>query len=482
MRIFITGATGFVGRALTLRLLRDGHAVVAWTRNPEAARDVLGAEVTIASTDLDTQVGSADAVVHLAGEPVLGGRWTKHRRQRLWDSRVGLAERLVASMARADHRPGVLVSASAVGLYGDRGDEVLDEDSPPGTGFLPDLCRAWEAAATAATSLGVRVVPVRIGVVLGRGGGALGPLLSMGRWGLSGPIGSGRQWVPWIHLDDLVEMLVRAIGDPALSEPILAVAPHRVRQRDFAAAIGAALGRPAVLPTPAPVLRLALGDAASVLLDSQAVLPSRAEAIGFRYRFPTLDAALADIVDTRADLAIRPAPPDPPVGAYLSRNPPKWLLEQRVILDAPLDEVFRFFSQADNLGALTPPDLAFHVLTAPPIAMSEGTTIDYRIRLGPVPMRWRTVIEAWEPGRRFVDAQHAGPYRSWWHEHAFVADGDRTVMEDRVWYAPPVGPIGRLAHAVFIAPMLKRIFGFRTHAMRARFGLAGIDRTHSAAA
>ena len=475
MRIFITGVTGLVGRALALRLARDGHELIGWVRDRAAARTALGDGVELVSVDDDAALvealGRADAVVNLAGAPV-AKRWTAAHRRAMVDSRVGLTRRLVSAMEGLERRPAVLVSASAVGLYGDRGDELLDESAAPGDDFLARLCIDWEAAARQAEPLGLRVVSMRIGVVLDPEGGALAAMRPAFALGLGAVLGSGRQRIPFIHLHDLVELLVQALVDPRYRGPINATAPRPVTNRVFARALGRALGRPVLLRAPAWAMLLMMGEAAVVVLHGQAAVPRQAQALGFRFQFESIDAALADAVDAgRSSVTIGPAD-DPPASDYIARRRPIYRLEQRTVIDAPLAEVFDFFRKAENLGAMTPPALAFEIRTPTPIAMEQGQRITYRIRLGPVPMRWLTRIEAWEPTRRFVDAQLRGPYRCWYHEHRFEADGERTRMVDRVWYAPPLGPLGRIAQVVMVGPMLRRIFGHRRRAIALRFGLA----------
>ncbi|MCA9654831.1 MAG: TIGR01777 family protein [Myxococcales bacterium] len=479
MRVLMTGATGLVGRALALRLRRDGHRVTAWVRDPRAARAVLGDEVSVLGMDDDAELvrelDRVDVVVSLAGAPV-AQRWTAAARRRLVESRVGLTHRLVDAMRRSTTRPRALVSASAVGYYGDRGDELLDEDSPPGEGFLARLCVDWEAAAREAEALGTRVCALRIGIVLDGEGGALATMRPAFAMGLGAVLGSGRQAMSFIHLHDLVELLVRAIEDERYRGPINAVAPEALDNRTFTRALARALGRPAWLRVPAFVLRLGMGQAAQILLHGQRVLPRRAHALGFRFRYPRLDDALEDAVDGgRSHVSIGPATAggrELPPGEYVARRRPRYLLEQRTLVDAPRPAVLDFFRRAENLGAITPPALAFEIRTPTPIVMTQGRRIAYRIRLGPLPMRWLTRIEAWEPGERFVDVQLRGPYRAWYHEHLFEARGDRTLMIDRVWYAPPLGPLGAIAQRLVVAPMLRRIFGHRRAAIALRFGLA----------
>ena len=301
MRIFITGATGFIGRYLVRRLIADGHAVRAWVRSPERARGALGPGVELIDASggeaaMRAAVDGCDAAVNLAGESVIEGRWTAARRRALTASRVDLTEMLVRALAGAVARPKALVSASAVGFYGDAGDGVVDESSGRGEGFLAELCERWEAAASAAEAAGVRVVLLRIGIVLGRGGGVLGSVLPVARLGLAGPMGSGRQYMPWIHVDDLVGLVLAAIADERYRGPVNGVGPAPATNRELMRAIGRAIGRPAIVPVPGFALRVGLGEAASALLGGQRALPRRAEALGFRFAFPTLDGALADLV------------------------------------------------------------------------------------------------------------------------------------------------------------------------------------------
>ncbi|MES1255779.1 MAG: TIGR01777 family oxidoreductase [Acidobacteriota bacterium] len=475
----MTGATGFIGRALVPALLRDGHTVVAWVRSASRARARLGAEVEVAEatggpTALTAILSRSDAVINLAGEPILGRRWTAARRQVLHESRVGETKALVRALHAANPRPSLLVSGSAVGYYGDRGEERLTEQSEPGNDFLAQLCRDWEQAAVEAEPLGVRVVRLRTGVVLGRDGGALAQMLPPFRMGAGGPIGSGRQYVPWIHLHDLVGIISAAIADSRYRGPVNGVAPEPATSRDFARALGAALHRPAVLPVPGVALRLLFGDAAVVLLGGQRAEPTVATALGFRYAFPTLAGALADIVGG-TDVRISPlsALPDTtgddPGRGYLARHKPSYLLRTTTIVNAPLDQVFPFFSRAENLGLITPAGMGFAIRGAAP-TIAEDTTIDYTVRIGFSALAWRSRIVRWQPGRAFVDQQERGPYASWWHEHVFRAEGNRTVMDDRVYYAPPLGLLGRLANRVFIAPTLRRVFQYRGDVIRLRFG------------
>lgn len=277
MKIVMTGASGFIGRALTARLAASGHEI-----EPLRTRET-------------TDVPRCDAVVHLAGESV-AQRWGAEAKRRIRESRVESTRRIVESLQRLSPPPTVLVCASAVGIYGSRGDEVLTENSQPGSGFLAEVCVAWEREARAATALGVRVVNPRIGVVLGRGGGALERMLPMFSHGAGGHLGSGRQWWSWIHLDDLSALIEFALNETRLEGPVNATTPQPVTNSDFTHALGAALHRPAVLPVPAFALKFKLGEMATLLLDSQRAVPEAARAAGFEFHYPEIGPALSSIV------------------------------------------------------------------------------------------------------------------------------------------------------------------------------------------
>jgi uncharacterized protein (TIGR01777 family) len=480
MRILMTGATGFVGRAVVLRLGRERHEITAWVRDAANAQALVGADVRLIEASggqaaLTEAVQNADAVINLAGEPIAGGRWTAKRRQRIEQSRIGLTNQLVDALAAATRRPAILISASAVGYYGDRGDDLLDESSPPGTGFMAEICAAWEGAALRAETLGVRVLRMRQGVVLGLGGGFLERLLPMARRGLGGPLGSGRQFLPWIHIDDLVDVICHALVDPRLEGAIDLVAPQPVRMREMMQALGRATGRGTLPAVPAILLRAALGQSADVVLGSQRLAGEKLRACGHQVRFADLDEALEDLIGKVNAVDIRslasgegPGTSDSGSHAYLQDRPPRFVLRSRVVLDAPIDEVFDFFSRPQNLGLLTPATMSFRITSAPDV-VQEGSTIDYTLRIAGTPLRWQTKIERWDPGRGFVDSQRHGPYRSWWHEHHFTAESGHTVMEDRVYFALPLGVLGTMAQSWFVAGQLRSVFGFRSQAVAQRF-------------
>jgi len=293
MRILITGGTGFIGQALCPRLAAAGHEVVLLSRQAKP-RLPKGAATSVTALDA-LDAGEFGGVINLAGEPIGDGRWTPARRKLLLDSRIDTTSRLVEWMQRAKRPPGVLVSASAVGYYGEQGEREITEDTPPTPGFTHDLCAAWEREAARAAALGVRLCIPRIGVVLDRDGGALAKMLPAFRMGAGGRLGSGQHWFPWIHREDMAAILQWLLETPAASGAYNASAPNPVTNEGFTRSLGRALGRPTVLPMPAAALKLLFGEMSELLLVSDRMVPRRLLQEGFQFRYPNLDGALAAI-------------------------------------------------------------------------------------------------------------------------------------------------------------------------------------------
>lgn len=297
MKIAMSGASGLIGRRLLKVLGKAGHALHVLSRHagtnlPPGVR--LSVWDPAKGEPPAEALRDADAVVHLAGENV-AQRWTAESKRRILESRVAGTRSLVQALAKLPRRPAALICASAVGYYGSRGDEILTEASAPGTGFLPDVCIAWEREAQTAETLGMRVARIRIGVALDRRGGALARMLPPFRMGVGGKLGDGRQWMSWIHLEDLAELFRFAVENP-VGGPVNAVAPEPVTNAGFTRELARALRRPALFPIPKLVLRARFGEMSEVLLASQRVLPRAAQAAGFQFRFPRLGPALADLL------------------------------------------------------------------------------------------------------------------------------------------------------------------------------------------
>jgi len=299
MRVIVTGGTGLIGTVLVPRLIEAGHDVIVLTRQPAVKAAVDG--VQFIGWDARTPQGwdhliNADtAIINLAGEPVANWRWTAAHKQRVLDSRIQTSEAVLNAIQAAEEKPAVLLQASAVGYYGSRGDETLAEASLPGAGWRAQVCVDWEAVTDPVDVLGVRRCLLRIGIVLDRRSGALPPLLLAARM-LGARLADGRQWIPWIHNADVAGAILHLLHDAAISGPVNLVAPYPVTNADFLSAIGQRLGTPTVIPVPGWGLRVALGEMATTVLDSQRVYPPLLLEHGYDFAFPTLESALADLV------------------------------------------------------------------------------------------------------------------------------------------------------------------------------------------
>lgn len=306
MQILITGGTGLIGKQLCKALLAEGHELTVFSRNPATVPAKCGAGVhAIAALGEWHPEKTFDAVINLAGEPIVDASWTDRRKQILWDSRVTLTQELVGHIAAASRKPAVLLSGSAVGFYGNRGNEEMYEAAQAGADFPARLCKAWEDAARAAEQSGVRVCLLRTGLILSNKGGLLGKMQPAFQLGLGARLGDGKQWMSWVHIDDYVAMVLRllhdglASGDQAslarASGPYNMTAPHPATNAEFTAALAKALHRPALFAAPAPLLRLAMGERACLMLEGQKVLPGKMTAAGYHFQYPRLEDALGNL-------------------------------------------------------------------------------------------------------------------------------------------------------------------------------------------
>jgi uncharacterized protein len=295
MRATVTGATGLIGTRLVRALQERGDEVTVLSRNPDRAREVLGVDAAAWQPDAEpapvAALAGRDGVLHLTGE-IIAQRWTDDAKRAIRTSREFGTRNLVAGIRAAEPRPRVLVSASGVDYYGDRGDEPISEQAPPGDDFLAQICVAWEREAAAAEELGVRVVRLRTGVALDKRGGALAKMLPFFRLGIGGPVAGGRQYLPWIHADDLVALYLAALDGADWTGPVNAVAPDPPTNREFSRALGRALHRPAFAPVPAFAIRLLYGRMADIVVHGRRAVPDRVLTLGFTYSHPDLDEAL----------------------------------------------------------------------------------------------------------------------------------------------------------------------------------------------
>lgn len=302
MRLILTGGTGFIGTALRETLTQKGHEVVILTR--QASRENQPG-VRIRYTYWNPPYGGAwereldgvEGVINLAGEPILGKRWTSEQKQKIAESRANATRTLVTAIRSAKRKPLFLLNASAIGYYGPRGNEELTEESPRGNGFLAEICEKWEAEATRAEESGLRVVKIRIGIVLEKGGGALAKMLPSFQLGLGGPLGSGNQWMSWIHRKDLAGLIHFLIEKKEIRGAVNATAPVPVTMKEFSETLGRVLRRPAIFPVPGFAVKLLMGEASEILLKGQRVLPKRVLASGYSFQFPKLEPALKEILE-----------------------------------------------------------------------------------------------------------------------------------------------------------------------------------------
>jgi hypothetical protein len=454
MKILMTGATGLVGKELGKALVFAGHELVVLTRDPRNAQALLSFPATLLEWKHYTHkippryFEGVDTVIHLAGENIAAGRWSKARKTQIHESRAIGTRNLVEAIKAEGKSVKRLISASAIGIYGDTSDWV-SEDATRGNGFLADVCASWEREATALSESGVKVAIPRIGIVLSRQGGALEKMLMPFSLGLGGVIGSGKQWMSWIHHEDLTRLFMHLVEHPELVGPFNAVAPAPVTNRDFSKLLAHSLGRSLFFPVPSLALRIGLGEMSTLITGGQRVACKNIRAAGFSFKYSELSDALGELCA-------------PLLNGQKELLAEIWLPKKR-------EEIFPFFSDEKNLETLTPDHLNFKVLKKSTAEINEGTLIDYRLKVHGVPMHWRTLIENWEPGRKFVDRQLKGPYALWHHTHEFTDFAGGTLMRDRVLYRLPLGRLGDAIAGWFVKKDVGGIFSYRQQTIRRIF-------------
>ncbi len=443
MRILVTGATGLLGRALISQLALDGESIAVLTRNVQKAKDIFPLNVDVfhwdpyADAPPTESLAESEAVVHLIGETIQG-RWDTRKKNRILNSRVMTTSNLVSAIRSMEKPPLRVVSASAVGYYGDRGDEQLTESSKRGEGFLSDVVGSWEQSLDPLSKVGISITPLRLGLILSQHGGALKRLMLPWRLGLGLKIGDGSQWWPWIHIDDAVGLIIHALKGRMPIGAVNAVAPEEVTQARFANALAEALSRPRILRVPEFLIRALMGEMCCELTSSRRAVSGNTR---YEYRFPTLYQALANLVQP---------------GGYNQHG--LRIFQTEMWVDKPIDKVFDFFADPANLEEITPPWLNFKVISPQPLRIGLGATIDYRLHIHRVPITWQSEITEWNPPWRFVDVQNKGPYRHWRHTHEFKSSGDQTLVRDSVHYEVPGGSI---VDRLFVRRDLERIFAYR---------------------
>lgn len=443
MKILITGATGFVGSHLCRRLRELGHDLVILSRDVQKAQKEIPLKADFFSWNPQKESAPSEAfkgvnsVIHLAGEGVADKRWSKSQKQKIYDSRILGTKNLVQTINALQNKPQSFVSTSAIGFYGNRGEEVLNENSSPASenDFLSQVCVDWEKAAQEIDA-SVALSVIRVGIVLGKNGGALSKMLPPFILGGGGKIGNGQHWMSWIHIKDLVEIYIYC-ATKNIKNIWNGVAPQPVKNSEFTKTLGNILKRPTIFPVPALALKILFGKMSEILVGSQNVSTQNCLRDGFVFQFDTLRSALIDILS----------------------GPHEFRMEQEI--PASLEKVFSFFSDAHNLEKITPSHLKFHVLTPGNISMKAGTQIDYKLVLKGIPFRWQSLIEEYKPNRSFVDLQSRGPYEFWKHRHEFETTATGTLIIDKIQYKLPLGQLGNMLSYNYIKKDLKKIFGFR---------------------
>lgn len=455
MKILITGATGFIGKELGLKLVRSGHDLVVVSRSRKKAYEVLPFPCEVLELDLTREkmdldkIQDIDAVIHLMGESVASQRWTDQRKETILQSRKQSTKNLVESFKHSKKLKQI-VSTSAIGFYGHREDEMLFESSTAGSDFLSQVCQSWEDEVFQAKKNHPELVIsiLRIGLVLGRDGGALSEMLFPFRVGVGGNLASGKSWMSWIHLEDVLGMYEFVLNQ-SLPGIYNAVAPKPVQNKDWTRLLCKELGRPQNLSLPRVALKTLFGEMANVLLSSQKVSSDKITKAGYKFKYEDLQSTFQDLLK-------------------FYKNS-KELFSVKQYIPRPVNEVFPFFADAKNLESITPPLLNFKIEKVSTDQIKEGTLIDYKLKIRSVPVRWKTVIQEWLPPNRFVDHQLRGPYQLWHHTHEFESLGPGTLMTDQVQYKLPFGYLGWIVASWFVKEDVQKIFTFRRKIIQEKF-------------
>ena len=440
MKILMTGATGNVGNYVGRRLAELGHEIVVISRSKEKALHYLEFPAEIIEHDLvghvlpEKKLSGVEAIVHLMGETI-DGRWNAKKKELILKSREKGTEHLVKHLPDSVK---VVVSASAQGIYGDHKDHDVTEKTKLGSDFLAEVCKKWEAPFK---SLSIRNVQLRIGLVLDPQSGVLRKMIPLFQRGLGGTLGSGDQYMSWIAIEDLTEIIIEALNNDKYSGPINCSTNDPVTNREWTKSLGKALNAPSSPPVPSFALRIALGEMASAVLGSIKMSPEKLNTNHFKFKYPDLKDYFKQALEPYKN------------GQYF------YSVKQYVPRE--IESVFKFFAEAANLEQITPPFLNFQVTHMSTKTIHEGTLIDYKLNLKGIPLKWKTLIAEWNPPYSFVDTQLKGPYRLWHHTHRFEKLGNGTLLSDEVRYKLPLGFLGQVMASAFVQKDVEKIFKFR---------------------
>lgn len=458
MRILLTGGTGFIGQQLGKEFVRRGHSVVVLTRNPDKAKMRTSFPAAFYEWDGEKEMAPSqsfedvDAVIHMAGESIAGGRWTDERKKELEDSRIKSAAHLTEGLLKSGQKPKVFIGISAIGYYGYTEADNVTEASEGGSDYVAELCKRWEAAEyeLSQSVSSMRYVQLRLGVVLGEGGGFLGELVPLFQKKVGAVLGNGKQWISWIQIDDLVQLIANCIEDESYSGVYNATAPEPIQNKALTHLLAKKLNVGLLPPVPSFVLKLLYGEMSEILLKGAGVRSERLKDTSFRFKYKNFETAL--------EASLPDLPKDCQQVVY-----EQWLPVKK-------EELFQFFKAETNLEEITPPWLGFKVKSKSTKEIESGTKIKYKLSLRGLPMEWESEILEWKENEQFVDIQRKGPYSYWHHLHQFEDLGEGTLLRDRVTFKLPLGALGRMVAGPWVSKDVKQIFGFRQKVVYKLYG------------
>lgn len=444
MKILVTGATGLVGTRLCTELILKGYDLIVLSRDKDKAQDHLNLPAQYYSWSPTSElpprkaIEDCDAIINLMGESLANKRWSKSQKEKIYNSRIIGTKNLVQAVNQyREDNLDVFVSASAIGIYKPNTKNVVAENGEQDKSFLGSICQEWESAAKEVIKTN-RLVNPRIGVVIASDGGMMSKVLPLFRLGLGGPIGFGEQDMSWIHVDDLVSLLIEALQNKKFEGAINAVSKQIISNKEFTKALSRAVNIPNIFPAPTLALKLAFGEMSSLMLDSIAVKPQFLIENNFKFKYENIDEALKDVCDGQ----IRES-------QFLSKNNA---------------EVVSFFKDAKNLSKITPKELSFEVINHKDSPITDGSKLTYRFKKYGIPFTWTSLIKNSKENGTFTDVQISGPYKKWVHEHSFYQLKNGTLIVDQVHYQMPFGILGK-ALMPLVHKDIKNIFKFRKKAL-----------------
>ena len=449
--VLVTGATGNIGYNFCLAALEAKIELIVLGRKKE---DEFRKEFSLPckyfqwknpSESLPpAEAMDVDVVIHLMGEPLDRKRWTKKSKNELYTSRVDTTRNLVKSINNSLRRIKLLITASAIGIYGDRGEKTLNENSKKDNDFLAKICKDWEQESQNATC---RNAQLRLGLVLDNDSRSLKKMLPFFENGFGGTLSNGKQWMSWIHIHDVVEIIMKIIFEEKFEGAVNVVSPEPIRNKKFTQLLAKSLKTIAILPVPKIVLRVLYGEIAGVILASQKVLPEKVLANNYSFKYKNLAEAFASIFDWKESFFDR-------------------LYYQKQWTPKNLEKVFDFFSDERNLEELTPPLLNFKVVGKSTKTLKEGTKIDYKLKIHGIPTKWTSLITNWNPKNEFADVQIKGPYAKWFHRHLFKELAEGVLLEDKVVYRLPLSRFGANIIHWLVRKDIEKIFNYRRSKIR----------------